>query len=54
VEANASDKLSFYNGDNMSSTITFVDGSIIEFENIEKVTGSRNRRLSPLHCLPRH
>lgn len=37
VEASSSDKKSFYNDDDMSGTITFDDGSTIEFENIEKV-----------------
>ncbi len=37
VEASSSDKKSFYNGDDMSGTITFDDGSTIAFENIEKV-----------------
>ena len=37
VEASAGDKPSFYNGDEMSGTITFDDGSTIAFDNIEKI-----------------
>lgn len=37
VEATDADNPSFYNGDEMSGTITFADGSEIVFENIEKV-----------------
>lgn len=37
VEASAGDNPSKYTGDDMSGTITFDDGSMIDFQNIEKV-----------------
>lgn len=37
VEASSDDKKTLYNGDDMSGTITFEDGSTIAFDNIEKV-----------------